>query len=241
MEENKKALACESLVNPIYSISQTENIENQSNGFIKLFRNFKNWEWYSDANTMRVFLHCILSANYTTKKWKGQIIPAGSFITGRLKLAQELKLTEQQIRTALNHLKSTNELTIKSTSQYSIITVNNWFKFQVIDQQFNQQVTNEQPTDNQQVTTTKNIKKEKNIRNNIIGENKIFKIPTIEEIKNYCSERENNINPSQFYDYYTSIGWMVGKTKMKDWKAAVRNWENKNKTTTKKEVDGWSL
>lgn len=52
-----------------------------------------------------------------------------------------------------------------------------------------------------------------------------FKIPTIEEIKAYCSERNNRIDAQYFFDYYSSKGWVIGKTKMKDWKAAVRTWE----------------
>lgn len=57
-----------------------------------------------------------------------------------------------------------------------------------------------------------------------------FLKPTIEQIKAYCSERNNKVNAECFYDFYESKGWLVGKTKMKDWKAAVRTWENKNKT-----------
>lgn len=49
--------------------------------------------------------------------------------------------------------------------------------------------------------------------------------PTLEEIKNYCEERNNLVDVERFYDFYQSKGWMVGKNKMKDWKAAVRTWE----------------
>lgn len=54
---------------------------------------------------------------------------------------------------------------------------------------------------------------------------KVFKKPTVEEIKEYCGERSNSVNPSTFFDFYESKGWYVGKNKMKDWKAAVRTWE----------------
>ncbi len=54
---------------------------------------------------------------------------------------------------------------------------------------------------------------------------KRFQPPTLEEVKAYCIERKNNVDPERFIDYYTSNGWLVGKTKMKDWKAAVRTWE----------------
>jgi hypothetical protein len=66
--------------------------------------------------------------------------------------------------------------------------------------------------------------------------NKYFKKPKQIEIKVYCIERNNNIDYEAFWDFYESKDWFVGKSKMKDWKAAVRNWErnNKNKSTTSK-------
>lgn len=62
-----------------------------------------------------------------------------------------------------------------------------------------------------------------NINNNISG--KRFKPPTVDEVKAYCIERQNNVDAERFMDYYTANGWKVGKNTMKDWKAAVRTWE----------------
>ena len=59
---------------------------------------------------------------------------------------------------------------------------------------------------------------------------KHFVKPTLDEIKNYCLERNNGINPERFLDYYEAKGWKVGNSPMKDWKAAVRTWEQKNET-----------
>lgn len=66
---------------------------------------------------------------------------------------------------------------------------------------------------------------------------KRFEKPTLSQITQYCLERNNNVNAEQFYDYYESNGWKVGKNSMKDWKAAVRTWERneyRKPTTTKK-------
>ena len=60
-------------------------------------------------------------------------------------------------------------------------------------------------------------------------ESRNFVPPTLSEVKAYCQERNNGINPEQFIDFYESKGWFVGKNKMKDWKAAVRNWEQRRK------------
>ena len=59
---------------------------------------------------------------------------------------------------------------------------------------------------------------------------KRFAPPSVDEVRDYCYERGNSVDPQRFVDYYTSNGWMVGKNKMKDWKAAVRTWEQKENT-----------
>jgi len=73
------------------------------------------------------------------------------------------------------------------------------------------------------------INKNKEIR----IKNKPFNKPTILEVQDYCSERNNNIEAEAFIDFYESKGWFVGKNKMKDWKACVRTWEMRNKTKKK--------
>jgi len=73
------------------------------------------------------------------------------------------------------------------------------------------------------------IEKEIDTELEIESRSKRFKPPTLEEVSAYCTERNNNIDPQRFIDFYESKGWMVGKNKMKDWKAAVRSWESRNK------------
>ena len=72
------------------------------------------------------------------------------------------------------------------------------------------------------------IEKELDI-DNTKNQNKKFIKPTIEEVKQYCLERNNNVDAEHFIDYYNSNGWKVGKNAMKDWKATIRNWERTNK------------
>ena len=206
------------------------------NGYIRLFRKFISWEWYKNQNTKAVFIHCLLKANWEDGSFEGQIIKRGSFVTGRKKLSEELGLTEQQIRTALKHLISTNEITIEKTNKYSIITIINYDLYQDINQEVNQQLTNNQPTINQQLTTNEKEKEEKKekeyIKENI--KRKVFKKPTIKEIADYCKERKNNVNAEVFYNFYESKDWLVGKNKMKNWKACVRSWELRNKSKNEK-------
>ena len=80
---------------------------------------------------------------------------------------------------------------------------------------------------------SKSIELEKEIDTEIELDNrakpKRFTPPTLQDVKAYCIERKNDVDPERFIDFYESKGWMVGKNKMKDWKAAVRNWERKEK------------
>ena len=122
------------------------NSENFKKGYIKIYHSMLNWEWFDDANTFRLFIYCLLRANVKPEKWHGVEIQRGQFITGRSKLAAALKISEREVRTAIFHLQTTNELTINSTRQYSIITVNNYNFYNPTDQQNDQRPTNDRPT-----------------------------------------------------------------------------------------------
>lgn len=72
------------------------------------------------------------------------------------------------------------------------------------------------------------------IKKDRIVKERRFIPPTIEEVIAYCLERKNNVDPHKWHAWYSANGWMVGKNKMKDWKAAVRTWENKEIKDNKK-------
>lgn len=103
---------------------------NENNGYIKIHRKFLDWEWYADINTKVVFLHCLLMANWKDGRFMGYEIPRGSFATSYANLAEQTGLTKKQIRTALEHLKRTQEVALKRTPKFSIITVINYCKYQ---------------------------------------------------------------------------------------------------------------
>jgi hypothetical protein len=178
-------------------------------GWIKLHRQILEWEWYSDNNCFRLFLHLLLKANHKEKRFKGIELKVGSIVTSRDLLARETGLSSQQIRTALTKLISTNEITSVTSSQGTIIQIVSYEKYQVPTNE----ITNEQPTSNQQSTTNNNVKNEKK-----------FIIPTFNDVLEYCMQNNLEVDPNRFINFYESKGWMVGKNKMKDWKAAVRTW-----------------
>lgn len=149
------------------------------NGRIALWRKFLNWEWYTDVNTKTVFLHLLLTANWKDKKWKGILIKRGQRWTSRSTLAQETGLSEQNIRTALGHLKATGEITIESTKKGMLINVEKYSHYQIqsygTNQQSNQQLTKSQPQ----------LNKDNNINNIYCPEN----VRACKEIVAYLNQR----------------------------------------------------
>ena len=142
-------------------------------GYIKLFRSMTNWEWYQDTNTKAVFLHLLLNANLEETRFMNHVIPKGGLVIGRKRLAADLGISERSVRTALKHLKMTNEVTIETTNRFSIVTIVNWEKYQAnskrVTNKTTSQVTNNRPTSDQQVTTEKEYKNKelKNIKEEI--------------------------------------------------------------------------
>lgn len=159
-----------------------------NNGWIILHRKTTDWEWYTDANTARLFFHLLLSANHKQGKWRGIIIDSGCTLTSRDKLAEELRLTVQQIRTSLNKLKSTGEITIKTTNKYSIISITNWESYQQNNQQYTKPATNKQPTNNQQITTNNN-----NNNNNNENNEKEIEIIVLAELNKLTNSAFRNV------------------------------------------------
>lgn len=99
-------------------------------GYVALHRKIVDWEWYSDANVVRLFIHLLLTANWEPKKWRGHIINRGQKATSLGNLAKELNLSVKQIRLALNKLKRTNEIATKGASSFTLITVINYDLYQ---------------------------------------------------------------------------------------------------------------
>ena len=119
-------------------------------GWIKIHRKITDWEWYTDVNTTRLFIHLLLTASNKERQWKGKTLQPGVIITTRTDLARETNLSEQQVRTALDKLCSTGEINRQATNKFTIITICNYESYQVdsdVNQPTNnQQVTNKQPT-----------------------------------------------------------------------------------------------
>lgn len=154
-------------------------LEYSAKEFIKMYRKFMQWEWYTDINTKTLFIHCLLRANWKAGVWQGIHYDKGEFITSLPKIAEESGLTVRQVRTSLEHLISTGELTSslsdkvtgKKLTKCRIITVNNWDEYQNSDRQKRRQPTDKasgkrqgsdrQPTADKEYKEYKEVKEDK--------------------------------------------------------------------------------
>lgn len=110
-------------------------------GFIKLYRDIKEWEWWHDINTHRLFSYMLIEAWWKDGNYKGEVISRGSFPSSISKLSHETDLTINEVRTALNHLKSTGEITSKKCGKFTVFTVNNFDLYQDDNKAINEETT----------------------------------------------------------------------------------------------------
>ena len=142
--------------------------------YIKLDRKILDWGWFQDGNMLKVWIYLLVNAKYADCMDGGEFLKRGQLKIGRKKLAKETGLSEQSVRTCINRLISTNEITIKTTNKYSVITINKYSEYQdgieninqQINQLSNQQSTNNQPTTNHYIKNIRN-KEIKNIYNTL--------------------------------------------------------------------------
>ena len=155
------------------------------NGFVKLHRSLLKWEWYDDPNTMRLFVHLLLTVSIETSRWHGETIKRGERVYSRKSLSEEINMSEQAIRTSLNHLKSTSEVTIRTTRKYSVVTINNYEKYQEVPSKY----TNRQPATNQCLTNDQpQYKKVKEDIKKVKEENGAFAQMSEDDIKRRMAE-----------------------------------------------------
>ncbi len=185
------------------------------NGWIKIHYNLLNWEWYDDINTKTLFLHLLLMANWKDKKWHGILIKRGSFVTSLGKLANQTGLSVQNVRTSLNKLKSTHEITSKTTNKYTYITINNFNDYQ----ETTNKLTNNQQTTNKQLTTTEERKKDKNIKESIKENKKSNKLRF---------PKEDELTQADFEEVAKKYGVPISFV-LNEWDSVVNYCYSKNK------------
>ena len=161
--------------------------------YVKIFRKLVFWEWYTDVNTTKLFLHCLLMANWRPGRWKGIAYERGQFFTSLDNLAKETGLTIRQTRTALKHLEMTNEVTSQTTSRYTLITVVSFQKYQGERQAERQTNDTQNDTQNDKQNDKQPTNKRQQNKNN----------------KNNKKDKEEIIeaSPQPFKSKYNEDGW----------------------------------
>ena len=155
-------------------------------GYVKLWRKTLESSMWENHNLLIFWIWCLLKATYKARIGKvgfqDVYLEPGQFVFGRRKAAKETKLSEQTIRTSLDSLRRSQNLTIKTTRKYSIISIVNWAKYQ---EEATQTLTNYQPTANPLLTTDKKGKKDKNVKKGIYGKfkNVLLKTEEYQELK----------------------------------------------------------
>ena len=141
-------------------------------------------------------------------------------------------ITIKDIEKALNKLAAVGLVDLYTVNGHPYLQLSTWSEHQSIRNKKSKYPSIDE-RDCEQLKTIESNCNQLNANVPVIQSNPIqsnpntnrFKPPTIEEVKAYCDERKNSVDPQKWFDYYTANGWMVGKNKMKDWKASVRTWE----------------
>lgn len=189
------------------------------NGWIKIHRKFKKWEWYQKSKMVHLFLHLLLSANHKDGRWQGHEVKRGQLITGLKALKLNTGISVKSCRTCLEHLKSTGEVAIKSTNRFSIITIVNYDEYQEDEIERASQMASQRAdrgqAEGKQRATNNNDKNDKNEKN-------IYIAPAggAEEIPDLLKDKQKHI---QIIGLYARAKKMVFESKEQQSSFITRN------------------
>ena len=202
-------------------------------GWVKTYRSLTDhWVWQDKPFSKgQAWMDLLLMVNHCEKKVliDGKLIKIerGQTVTSIRKLCDKWGWSNTKVKRFLKMLEDDSMLVVKSDTKKTVINVVNYSVYQDSENEKTTEKRQSNDTETSQKHTNKNEKNDKNEKKSNI---KRFTPPTYEQVFGYCKERNNSVDANVFIDFYESKGWMVGKNKMKDWKAAVRNWERNRGT-----------
>lgn len=228
-----------------------------NHGYISLHRKIMQNFLFKEKRQFSRFeawIYLLMSANHSdTEVLLGnQLIKVkkGSFITSEVKLMAEFQWSKSKLRAFLTLLESQSMIEKITDTKKTTLTIVKYSDYQELQTAKRPQKNRERTAKELRADTDNN----ENNYNNDNNENNIstsinididieqqaakfqkpirFIKPTISDIEVFTQASNLNLNPDHFFDFYESKDWMVGKNKMKDWKAAARNWARRNSTTT---------
>ena len=212
-------------------------------GWIRLSRKILDgWLWKETPfSKAQAWIDLLLLASHEKKKFllgnELMEVERGSFITSETKLMKRWGWGKGKTRAFLSLLESDDMIIKDSDHKRTTITIVNYDKYQNA-QTTDGLIADRERTDSGLIADSINNNNNNNKNNN--KRERAFAPPSVQDVREYCQERKNNIDPEVFVDFYASKGWKVGKNPMKDWKACVRTWEKRkqdDKGTKQKPVN----
>lgn len=210
-------------------------------GFVKDYRSKLDWEWFTDPKTAHLWEYICLRVNYEPSRFRGIEIRRGEMLESINTISKNTGLSEKNVRTALEHLKSTGEVACKRTRYGLLINAIKYAHFQSQERETGTQ-TGTQPADEvamkwqgsgNEVATYKESKEYKEVKK----ERRERAAPTLDEVKQFVKEEGLTIDPARFFNFYESQDWKTssGYT-IKDWKSKARSWQSSERPKRKEEL-----
>ena len=198
--------------------------------YIKLDRNMRFWRWFKNPKTVLVWVWLIMSANIEDHDFERETIHRGEVATSRKTISAATGLTEREVRTALSHLKSTGEVSVRIRPKYQVITILRYSDYQDVPSGKTsgrgpagvRQESGKRP----QSKNGKNGKNEENGKNSSRADTTttIRVPPSVDDISVYCRENGLSTDIDAFIRFNESRGWMRGNRKVKDWRPLLAQW-----------------
>jgi biotin operon repressor len=214
---------------------------NSDRGYIKLYRSYIDWEWFSDYKTAHLWTYLLCRAQWEDTRWRGIQIRRGQLLESLPSIASKTGMSVRSVRTALNHLKSTGEVTDEVTGFGRLITIVKYAEYQGQDTEGDRlsdripdreltvyrQGSDREPTAYKEVKEVKNYKKNKEER----------AAPTLDEVKQFVKEEGLTIDPARFFNFYESQDWKTSSGyPIRDWKSKARSWQSSERPKRKEEL-----
>lgn len=206
-------------------------------GYIKLYRSYVDWEWFTDFKTAHLWTYLLCRAQWEDTRWKGIPIRRGQLLESLPNIAAKTGMTVRSVRTALNHLKSTGEVTDEVTGFGRLITIVKYAEYQgqdlegdrLSDRIPDRELTGYRQAIDREVATYKEYKEVKKVRNKEERE-----IPTLDEVKKFVKEENLTISPERFFSFYESQDWRTASGyPIRDWRSKARTWQSTEKQRKK--------
>lgn len=207
-------------------------------GWIKIHRKLQSNPIWNNSRMpfdyRSAWIDLLMMANHRDSEvivdYDSMTVKRGQLLTSTRQLGERWKWGKDRVCKYLRLLETQNMVTKSATTKWTLLTIVKYDDFQCDADTVKD---TEQTEDRHGSATNKNVKNEKNNNIYINNNSRAFQKPSVEDVKAYCLERNNSVDAEAFVSFYESKGWMIGKNKMKDWKAAVRTWEKSRKNEVK--------